>query len=89
MTNWVICDGETWVSRSAAVKTLGVSRDTVTMWVRKGFIPHVLTPGGHVRFRLQDLQALAKVLNGDPEGGETSQSEETTQNIAGKKPNDF
>jgi excisionase family DNA binding protein len=42
-----------------------VSPKTVSRWARKGLIAEVRTPGGHRRFRTQDVQELWESLNGD------------------------
>ncbi len=53
-------DTETWLSLSEAAKRLNVHPTTLRRWADNGDIPCLLTPGGHRRFALSDLQAFAK-----------------------------
>ncbi len=51
-----------------AAKVLGVHPLTLRSWAEKGHIPHYRTPGGHRRFREQDLlDFLAKLNQGEGE----------------------
>ena len=43
----------------AAAKYLGVSRSSLTNWVRQGLITGGLTPGGHYRFSVDELDRFA------------------------------
>lgn len=43
-----------------AAKYLGVSRSSLTNWIRQGLIGGGATPGGHYRFTVDELDAFAK-----------------------------
>lgn len=53
---------------------LGVSRSSLTNWVKKGLLGSGLTPGGHYRFTVEELEAFAEkrglLLPRDLEDGE-------------------
>lgn len=56
------------LSITQAAKLLGVHPLTLRNWAEKGHVPHYRTPGGHRRFRREDLQALLSKMNqGAPE----------------------
>ena len=42
-----------------AAKYLGVSRSSLTNWVKQGLLGSGVTPGGHYRFTLEELNAFA------------------------------
>lgn len=46
---------EEWLSLSEAADTLGVHPSTVRSWADHGLLPSHRTPGGHRRFRKQDI----------------------------------
>jgi excisionase family DNA binding protein len=46
-----------WLSLSKAAERLGVHRTTLRRWADAGKVPCFLTPGGHRRFRSDDLGA--------------------------------
>lgn len=50
---------EQWLPLGRAAKRLGVHPTTLRRWADKGDIPCLLTPGGHRRFLLTDLDAFA------------------------------
>lgn len=50
---------EQWVSLSNAASLLGVHSTTLRRWADNGQIPFMLTPGGHRRFALSDLNQFA------------------------------
>lgn len=45
---------------NAAAKYLGVSRSSLTNWIRQGLLSGGVTPGGHYRFTLDELDAFAE-----------------------------
>lgn len=49
-----------WVSLRQAAEILGVHPATVRNWADKGDLPSRRTPGGHRRFRRNDLQQYAE-----------------------------
>ncbi len=53
-------DTTEWVSLRQASEMLGVHPATVRNWADKGDLPSRRTPGGHRRFRKQDLLRLAE-----------------------------
>lgn len=51
---------EKWLSLSAAAKELGVHITTLRRWADNGQIPVMLTPGGHRRFAVEDINEFAQ-----------------------------
>ncbi|MCS6846380.1 MAG: helix-turn-helix domain-containing protein [Anaerolineae bacterium] len=51
---------ETWLSLGDAAAYLNVHPATLRRWSDAGEIPHMLTPGGHRRYALADLQRFAE-----------------------------
>lgn len=47
-----------WLALGAAAKRLGVHPNTLRRWAESGRVPYMLTPGGHRRFAVSDLEAL-------------------------------
>ncbi len=47
-----------WVGMRRACEILGVNESTLRLWSDAGRVPVFLTPGGHRRFREDDLRAL-------------------------------
>lgn len=50
---------ETWLSLKKAAAHLNVHAATLRRWADDGEMPHMLTPGGHRRFALSDLEQFA------------------------------
>lgn len=50
---------EQWISLTKASEFLGIHSTTLRRWADDGQIPFMLTPGGHRRFALSDLQQFA------------------------------
>jgi excisionase family DNA binding protein len=48
----------TWYTTGEVAQLLGVSDRTVVNWARAGRIAHFTTPGGHRRYRVEDVQAF-------------------------------
>ncbi|MBK8904024.1 MAG: helix-turn-helix domain-containing protein [Anaerolineaceae bacterium] len=57
--NHFLPETEQWVSLAKASDFLGVHSTTLRRWADDGQIPFMLTPGGHRRFALSDLQRFA------------------------------
>ncbi len=49
-----------FLSRGEVARLFGVSVSTVTRWARTGLLPAVRTPGGHYRFRSEDMRRAAR-----------------------------
>ena len=47
-----------------AARRLGVSPVTIRRWTASGFLPCTRTPGGHRRFRQEDVDELAQLIRG-------------------------
>lgn len=47
-------------------RALHVSPKTVVRWARAGYIPCIVTLGGHRRFQRSDVEALAARMAGGP-----------------------
>lgn len=45
-----------------SAKLIGISRDTLKRWEKKGRITSLRTPEGHRRFRRGDVEALLSVI---------------------------
>lgn len=50
---------EQWYSLTKAAKMLGIHSTTLRRWADNDQIPYMLTPGGHRRFALSDLNKFA------------------------------
>jgi hypothetical protein len=48
-----------WLSMRRACQILGVNQSTLRQWSNDGRVPVFLTPGGHRRYREDDLRSLA------------------------------
>ena len=57
-------DSEQWLSLSAAAKRLNVHPTTLRRWADDGEIAVMLTPGGHRRFAVSDLERFAQNRHG-------------------------
>lgn len=55
---------EQWLSLSDAAKRLNVHPTTLRRWADNGDIPIMLTPGGHRRFALTDIDQFAQDRHG-------------------------
>jgi excisionase family DNA binding protein len=54
-----LLETEQWLTLSQAAKHLNVHPTTLRRWADNGDIPFMLTPGGHRRFSLADIQDFA------------------------------
>lgn len=45
-----------FLSRGEVARLFGVSVSTVTRWARTGLLKAVRTPGGHYRFRAEEMR---------------------------------
>jgi len=50
---------EQWVTLSEAASLLGIHGTTLRRWADNGQVPFMLTPGGHRRFAMSDLNQFA------------------------------
>lgn len=50
---------EVWLSLQDAANRLNVHAATLRRWADSGDLPHMLTPGGHRRFAVSDLEKFA------------------------------
>ncbi len=57
-------DSEKWLSLSEAAKKLSVHPTTLRRWADNGGLPVMLTPGGHRRFALSDIEQFAQARHG-------------------------
>lgn len=53
-------DNKKLLKTNDAAKYLGVSRSSLTNWIKQGLISGGATPGGHYRFSVQELDAFAE-----------------------------
>ena len=49
-----------FLTRRDVAKLFGVSASTITRWARTGLIAAVRTPGGHYRYRFEDIARAAR-----------------------------
>ena len=49
-----------FLSRRDVAQLFGVSLSTVTRWARTGLLRTVRTPGGHYRYRVEDIRRAAR-----------------------------
>jgi excisionase family DNA binding protein len=59
-----------WLTLGQAAKYLGVAQSTIRKWSDQGRVPAFYTPGGHRRYRRQDLDAFLD--RSGPGGGQQS-----------------
>ncbi len=57
-----VSSDSTYISPGQAADILRVSPKTVNRWADKGRIPHAVTLGGHRRFRLEVIRAVARSM---------------------------
>ena len=51
-----------FLSRGEVARLFGVSLSTVTRWARTGLLQTVRTPGGHYRYRADDMGRAARAV---------------------------
>ena len=49
-----------FLSRGEVARLFGVSLSTVTRWARTGLLQTVRTPGGHYRYRAEDMRRAVR-----------------------------
>jgi excisionase family DNA binding protein len=54
-----------WLPLGAASRLIGVDPDTLRRWADQGRIDHLVTPGGHRRFRRTALEPLVRAASQD------------------------
>ena len=59
-------DGREWLTLGQAAAFLGAAQSTVRKWADSGRLPAFYTPGGHRRFRRDDLEAFLAEPRGGP-----------------------
>lgn len=62
-------DGNDYMTPGDVARVLHVSPKTVVRWAACGFIPYILTLGGHRRFQRADVEALAARMTFGPQKG--------------------
>jgi len=60
----VVHDREQWLSPSEVARMFHVSPITVRSWANSGYLKPQLTPGGHRRFSLREVQSFASERGG-------------------------
>jgi len=77
----------TLISSNAAATRLGVSRATVWRAVARGLLaPALVTPGGHRRFSLADVEAFASSLEKDGHGSNLLSTGEAARMLGVSQP---
>jgi excisionase family DNA binding protein len=61
-----------YLTPGQAARILGVSPKTVNRWANEGRVPCALTLGGHRRFRVDVIQAVAASMGLDGENQQDS-----------------
>ena len=54
-----------FLSRGEVARLFGVSVSTVTRWARTGLLKAVRTPGGHYRFRADEMRRATRTVAPD------------------------
>jgi excisionase family DNA binding protein len=62
---WSPAEERDWLTLGQASAFLGAAQSTVRKWADRGLVPTFYTPGGHRRFRRDDLEAFLL----EPRGG--------------------
>src|SRR4051812_13116785 len=57
-------EAPTWMTLSRASNYLGVAQATIRRWTDSGQLPSFKTPGGHRRFRQEDLDKFMSTAQG-------------------------
>lgn len=57
-------ESEQWLSLSGAARRLNIHPTTLRRWADNGDIPVMLTPGGHRRFALSDIEQFSQDRHG-------------------------
>lgn len=52
--------GDEWLTLTEAAERLGIHPTTLRRWANQGKIPVMVTPGGHRRFRVADVEAFTQ-----------------------------
>ncbi len=72
-----------------AAKLLGVHPLTLRSWAEKRYVPHYRTPGGHRRFRRDELLAfIAEMNQGAPEDAVAAAARQAVQEAISTLPDD-
>lgn len=84
-------DDRPYLSPGQAARILGVSPKTVNRWANEGRIPYALTLGGHRRFRVEAIRAVAASMGleeGQPpdDGSETGGREASGGHVVNGRP---
>ena len=58
-------EDRSFLSRGEVARLFGVSVSTVTRWARTGLLKAVRTPGGHYRFRADEMRRAARAGSPD------------------------
>jgi excisionase family DNA binding protein len=58
-----------WLTLGQAAKFLGVAQSTIRKWSDQGRVPAFYTPGGHRRYRRNDLETFLARSGPGPRGG--------------------
>lgn len=51
-----------WLTEPQAARVLGIHHDTLRRWRKKGAVGFVLTPGGRVRYLIDDVVRLQTAM---------------------------
>jgi excisionase family DNA binding protein len=54
-----------YLSRGEVARLFGVSVSTVSRWARRGLLKTIRTPGGHYRFRADEMRRAARAGSPD------------------------
>jgi excisionase family DNA binding protein len=54
-----------YLSRGEVARLFGVSASTVSRWARRGLLKTIRTPGGHYRFRADEMRRAARAGSPD------------------------
>jgi excisionase family DNA binding protein len=55
--------GEDYITPGEAARHLHVSPKTINRWANDGWIPCIVTLGGHSRFRREDVDAAVRQMS--------------------------
>ena len=55
-----------YLTPGEVARLLHVSPKTITRWANRGLLPCVVTLGGHRRFRREDVDEIARRMEGEP-----------------------
>jgi excisionase family DNA binding protein len=68
--------GDQYLTPSQVAGVLHVSPKTVSRWAAHGFLPCLITLGGHRRFRREDVEEILRKMAGEDQASSVAEPTE-------------